>query len=127
MSLWHQVTRGARVLTRRTAADDELNDEIRHYRDEAEAAALNDGLSPADAHRAARLQVHDVAAVREEVRASGWEDTVNTVIADLRYAARRLRRAPAFTAVAVVTLSVGVGAATAIFSAIRAVLLDPLP
>jgi len=127
MSLWRQVIRGARVLTRRTAADDELDDEIRHYRDEAEAAALNDGLSPAEAHRAARLQVRDVAAVREEVRASGWEDTVNTVIADLRYAARRLRRAPAFTAVAVVTLSVGIGAATAIFSAIRAVLLDPLP
>jgi len=127
MSLWRHIARGLRVLTNRNSADQELDEEIRHYAEEAEAAGVADGLSPAEARRVAARDVHTVLAVREQVRSSGWEDSVNTLVGDVRYAARRLRRAPAFTAVAVVTLAVGLGATTAIFSAVKAVLLEPLP
>ena len=65
--------------------------------------------------------------MRDQVRASGWERGLDTVIADARYAWRRLRQTPAFTALAVVTLGAGIGAATAMFSAVHPILLAALP
>src|SRR5690349_4334889 len=98
MSIWRQLTRGLGVLANRGRADAELDDEIRQYLDHAEAAARAEGLSPADARRAAMLQIGSVASVRDTVRASGWEHAIDTLAADVRYALRRVRRAPAFTA-----------------------------
>src|SRR5215210_4322575 len=127
MSLWRHVTRGLRVLFNRGGADSELDDEIRHYFEDAERAALGRGLSPADAHRAAAREIGNLARVREEVRSFGWEHVVGTFVADVRYAARRLHRTPGFAAVGIVTLAIGIGATTAIASAVRAVLIEPLP
>ena len=66
-------------------------------------------------------------AVREQVRSYGWENVVETTAADVRHAARRLRRDPAHALVAALTLALGIGASTAIFSAINPVLFQPLP
>lgn len=127
MSLWRQLTRGLRVLTQRTAADQDLNDEVEHYLDQATAAGIARGLSPEQARRGARLELGSATALRQEVRASGWEHLVGTALADLRYAWRRLRAEPGFTAVTVLTLAVGIGATTAIVSAVGPVLFQPLP
>jgi putative ABC transport system permease protein len=127
VSLWRQLTRGLRVLTHPADADQDLADEVRSYLEEATAAHVANGLSPGQAARAARLEVGSVLGVREQVRGSGWEIAVEALLADLRFAARRLRATPGFTAVTVLTLALGIGATTAIFSAVHPILFAPLP
>ena len=127
MSLWRQVTRGLRSLLNRSAADRDIADEVRHYFDEAAAALQSTGLSPEDARRAVRLQFGHAGSVQERVRAYGWENLVDTVGADLCYAARQLTRRPAFAFTAMLTLALGIGATTAIFSVVYSVLIKPLP
>ena len=127
MSLWRQLTRGLRALTSGGAVDQDIADEVHHYFEEATAAFIARGLSPEEARRAARLEIASATAVTDQVRASGWEHIVGTALADVRYGARRLRAAPGFTAVTILTVAIGVGGTTAIFSAVNPILFEPLP
>ena len=127
MSFWRQLTHGIRALLKRSQVDRDIDDEIQHYLDQATAAHIAGGYSPEEARRAARIELGGVTHVREQVRSAGWEHVVETAYTDLRYGARRLRSEPVFTAVAVLTLALGVGATTAIFSAVHPILLEPLP
>jgi putative ABC transport system permease protein len=127
MSLWRQVSRGLGVLTRRSAADRDLDLEVQHFVDEATAAHVARGLSPAEARRRARLEVGNATAVREQVRDGGWENAVATLLADVRFAGRMLRKSPIFTVVVVFVISLGSGAVTTIFSGMNALVLRPLP
>ncbi len=127
MSLWRQFTHGLRILGNRKAADQEIADEVDHYLDEATAAFIARGLTPNEARRAARLELGGTTALREQVRGYGWENRIDTFFADLRYAVRGLGGNPGFTAVSIFTLALGIGASTAIFSVVDAVLLRALP
>src|SRR5260221_6951568 len=127
MSIWRQLTSGLHVLIHRPDADRELAEEVESYLEHSSDAHLARGLSPEQAWHAARVELGSATAVREEVRAHGWENLVGTFLSDLSHGARRLRMSPGFTTVSVITLALGIGATTAIFSALKPILIEPLP
>jgi len=127
VSLWRRLARGVRALALRAAADRELSDEVAHFIDESTAAHIAGGMAPAEARRAAMLEIGNATVVREQVRGAGWESAVESLFTDLRYAGRVLRKSPVFTIVTMFVIALGTGAVTTIFSATNAMLLRPLP
>src|SRR5579859_1417438 len=127
MSLWRQITQGVRVITHRENADREIDDEVKDYLEHATAELEASGLSPENARRAAYLEIGSPTKIRDEVRSNGWEHLIGTVVADLHYAVRQLLHNPGFASVSLMTLALGIGASTAIFSAVNPILFQPLP
>lgn len=127
MNPFRQLVRGVRGLTKRADAEREIDDEVAHYLDEATAAHRARGLAPIDAARAARVEIGSLTTVQQEVRGYGWERTFEAFGTDVRRAVRRARNEPGFALTIILTLALGIGGTTAIFSAVKPTLFDPLP
>jgi putative ABC transport system permease protein len=122
-----QIWSRMRALFRRQALEDRLDDEIGFHIDQQIEKNLHAGLSPDEARRQALIRFGGRERIRErardEIRPAFFQD----LLRDLHYGTRLLRHAPGFTVAALVTLALGIGATSAIFSVVRTVMLEPLP
>jgi predicted permease len=124
LSRWRAELRG---VFRGGACDRDLDRELSDWVDELAARHQAAGASPQEARRRALIQTGGVEQVKEEVRSGRLGAGLDALLIDLRHGWRSLWTAPALTSVIVVTLALGIGANTAIFSVVHAMLLQPLP
>src|SRR5262249_44438898 len=127
MALLRNLTDGVRSLLHKGDAEREMDEELRDYLEAAVQEKVRAGMSPEQAQRAAQIEFGAMESVKEEIRSVSWETFVEGLWKDLRFGWRLLASSPVFTAAAILSLALGIGANTAIFELINAVRLRTLP
>ena len=127
MPLTRSLLQGLRSLFRKVQVNKELDEELNGFLEMAAEEKMKEGMSRKDALRAVRLERGSLEITKEVVHSAGWEFFVETLWQDVRFGLRTLRKNPALAAIVILTLALGIGASTAIFSVVDAVLLRALP
>src|SRR5271170_7182546 len=127
MPILKNLISGIKALLHKNQRSLEMDEELRAFREASAEEKTRSGLSPHEAQRAARIEMGSIETVKEKVRSSTWESTAESVRSDIRFSFRSLAKSPGFTAVAILSIALGIGGNTAIFTLIHQVLLRNLP
>lgn len=127
MSLLRKLTAGLHALRRPDARNAEIQDELRSFMESSIDDKMCSGMTREDAVRAARAEAGSGEMVRQKVWSAGWESLAASVWQDIRFGVRQMLRSPGFAIVAILTLALGIGANTAIFTLVQQILRRSLP
>ena len=127
MNWFTNIARGIASLLHRQHVERELDDELQGFLESSVAHKQRNGMTAEDAHRAASLELGSSNSVKHQIWSTRWESTAEGILQDVRVSVRSLLKSPGFTAVALLSLALGIGGNTAIFTLIHQVLLRNLP
>ena len=127
MPIIRSLISGIQALIHKEQRSADMNEELQAFQEASTQEKIRQGMSDQQARRAAWVEMGSREAVKHKVRASGWESTAESIWQDIRFSLRMMLKSPGFTAVAVLSLALGIGGNTAIFTLIHQVLLRDLP
>ena len=127
MATFKNLISGIQALFRKEQRSQEMSEELLAFEQASTQEKIRNGLNPQEAQRAARIEMGSIETVKEKVRSATWESTAESLWYDIRFSLRMMAKSPGFTAVAILSLALGIGANTAIFTLINNLMLKSLP